>query len=192
MVVRISLLLTVLLTGNAVAVEEPEFDILAKTDDYEIRRYQAYVVAEVDVNGSNADNKAFRILAGYIFGDNNERKKMQMTAPVESRASGEDSAVTYAFVMESKYTLATLPLPGDARIRLQERPRRTVAVRRFSGRWSEANVGRNEAKLLRDLRESGIRALGDVQLARYNSPFTPWFMRRNEVIVPIEWPESDQ
>ncbi len=170
------------------ALEEPEYDVIAANDDYEIRRYLPYVVAEVDVAGRSADNRAFRMLAGYIFGDNDSREKMQMTAPVESRENSATSEKTYAFVMESKYTLATLPAPSDERIRLLERPARTVAVRRFSGRWSESNVRKHETQLLRDLARNGIVLQGDLELARYNSPFTPWFLRRNEIIVPIDWP----
>lgn len=186
------LLFTILLASNAMALEEPEFDVIAATDDYEIRRYLPYLVAEVDVAGDSADNQAFRMLAGYIFGDNDSRKKMQMTAPVESRENSAASAVTYAFVMEGKYTLATLPAPNDERIRLLERPARTVAVRKFSGRWSESNVKKHQAQLLRDLEENGIKPQGDVELARYNSPFTPWFLRRNEIIVSIDWSAPDQ
>jgi len=132
------------------------------------------------------------MLAGYIFGDNDSREKMQMTAPVESREDSTASAVTYAFVMEGKYTLATLPAPNDERIRLLERPARTVAVRKFSGRWSESNVKKHQAQLLRDLGENGIKPQGDVELARYNSPFTPWFLRRNEIIIPISWSAPDR
>lgn len=189
MLVRLFLLLTLLLTTNAVALEEPEFEILAKTGSYEIRRYKPYIVAEVDVAGSAADNQAFRMLAGYIFGDNEQGAKMQMTAPVESRDVPEGSAATYAFVMEGKYTLGTLPSPNDERIRLLERPERVVAVRRFSGRWSEANISSNGERLLRDLGGNGLKTVGDIELARYNSPFTPWFLRRNEIIVPIAWSE---
>ena len=188
----ILLLLAILLASNAMALEEPEFDVIAATDDYEIRRYLPYLVAEVDVAGDSADNRAFRMLAGYIFGDNAGREKMQMTAPVESRENKEAAALTYAFVMEGKYTLATLPAPNDERIRLLERPARIVAARRFSGRWSESNVTKHQAALLRKLEEDGIRPRGDAELARYNSPFTPWFLRRNEIIVPIDWPATDQ
>ena len=185
------LLLTMLLVNTAMALEEPEFAVLATTDDYEIRHYPPYIVAEVDVAGGSADNRAFRMLAGYIFGDNDGEEKMAMTAPVESREKSDNSAVTYAFVMEGKYTLATLPRPNDQRIRLLERPARTVAVRKFSGRWSESNVSRHREQLLRDLDADGVRRQGGVELARYNSPFTPWFLRRNEIIVPVDWSQAD-
>ena len=82
--------------------------------------------------------------------------------------------------------LANLPTPNDERIRLREKPARIVAVRRFSGRWSDKNVDQHEQRLLEDLQGLGIEAAGPPELARYNSPFTPWFLRRNEIIVPVD------
>lgn len=166
----------------AMAIEEPEYEILQVAENVDFRRYDPYIVAAVDVRGAAADRTAFRILAGYIFGDNSSGEKMAMTAPVEKR--GDE----YAFVMERKYSMETLPRPADDRIRLQIRQPRIVAVRRFSGRWSARNIARNEQALLEDLVEMGIETSGPPELARYNSPFMPWFLRRNEIIVPVIWP----
>jgi hypothetical protein len=173
---------------SAVALEEPEYEVIAETAAYEVRRYQPYVVAEVDVRGKSADSQGFRALAGYIFGDNEASEKMQMTAPVESREADDGNDITYAFVMESKYTLETLPNPNNERIRLRNKPSRVVAALRFSGRWTEANVAKHERQLLSALQADGITRLGKLELARYNSPFTPWFLRRNELMVAIDWP----
>ena len=187
------------------ATEEPAYEVLLETRHYEVRRYEPYIVAEVDVEGdmSSAGNTAFRILANYIFGDNEPGVKMAMTAPVESRAKsrGEkmamtrpvlsdapetgESVYTYAFVMEAKYTLNTLPAPRDSRIRIYEKPARTVAVRRYSGRWTEANYRKHEATLLQALATDRLATIGTPILARYNAPFTPWFMRRNEVQIEL-------
>lgn len=172
------------------ALEEPEFRVLAATPDYEIRSYEPYVVAEVDVRGQSADSQGFRTLAGFIFGDNKNNEKMAMTAPVESRDADEGDAVTYTFVMEDKYTLETLPTPNDERIRIREKAARIVAVRRFSGRWTEKNMANHETELLESLEEDTVETSGAVELARYNGPFTPWFMRRNELIVPVNWPPA--
>lgn len=185
------------------AIEEPDFDILASYDTYEVRRYSPYLVAEVDVVGNDSDSRAFRILAGYIFGDNQQSEKMQMTAPVETRepppgqkmamtapvisGTANDATATYAFVMERKYTLDTLPRPNDERIRLLERPERVVAVRRYSGGWSEARYADNKKALLDALTRDNLSVTGPAELARYDSPFKPWFLRRNEVWVPINW-----
>jgi hypothetical protein len=175
------------LGGVAMALEEPDYEVLLKTDEIEFRRYEPYLVAEVTVSGKSAGNEAFRVLAGYIFGDNDGDVKMQMTAPVESRdvANGEHVYQDYAFVMEKSYSLDSLPVPNDERIRIRERPSRIVAVREFSGRWSEQNISRHQQDLLDDLRSIGVEITGSPELARYNSPFTPWFLRRNEIVVPV-------
>ena len=193
-----------LLATTTMAIEEPSYEVLEQASEYEVRRYAPYLVAEVDVEGDfgEAGNKAFRLLSGYIFGDNQAEEEMSMTAPVESRpkeegvrmsmtapvtstASASDE-YTYAFVMERKYTLGTLPQPRDPRIRLKEIAARVMAVRRYSGRWTEANYRKNEAKLMEALSADGRHVIGASILARYNSPFTPWFLRRNEVLIPVE------
>jgi hypothetical protein len=191
----------------AMAIEEPAFDGLVTADDYEIRRYAPYIVAEVDVDGDmkKAGNDAFRILAGYIFGDNEPGQKMAMTAPVtttpadqgqrmnmtapvlSSPADDSNEAYTYAFVMESRFSMESLPKPLDSRIRLVEIPAKVVAVRRYSGSWSNKNFLKNRDTLLAALQDDGVVLSGQPWLARYNSPFTPWFLRRNEVLVEIEW-----
>ncbi len=176
---------------SAMAIEEPDFDVLAERESYEVRRYDPYLVAEVDVVGDGSDGRAFRTLAAYIFGANEGREKMQMTAPVESRDKSPDDedATTYAFVMERKYTLDTLPQPEDKSIRLLERPGRVLAVRRYSGGWSESKFAGNRRALLDALTRDKITVAGDAELARYDSPFKPSFLRRNEVLIPIVWPE---
>ncbi len=192
------------------AYEEPFYDVIEQADEYEVRRYAPYLVAEVDVEGDfgKAGNKAFRLLAGYIFGDNQTEEKMSMTAPVESRfkqegvrmsmttpvtstASATDQ-YTYAFVMERKFTLDTLPQPRDPRIRLREQVARVMAVHRYSGRWTEENYRKHEAKLMEALSADDRRPIETPILARYNSPFTPWFMRRNEIMVEIEWADGGE
>jgi hypothetical protein len=190
------------------AIEEPSYEVLEQASEYEVRRYASYLVAEVDVEGDfgEAGNKAFRLLSGYIFGDNQTEEQMSMTAPVESRPKEEgvrmsmtapvtstasaSEEYTYAFVMERKYTLDTLPQPRDPRIRLKELAARVMAVRRYSGRWTEGNYRKNEAKLMEALSADGRYPIGAPILARYNSPFTPWFLRRNEVMAEIDWPED--
>jgi len=182
----------ILMVQPAMAIEEPEFEVLQSNDDYEVRMYAPHIVAEVDVEGDDGDpgRAAFRILAGYIFGDNEAETKMSMTAPVTSQAGGEGEGelYTYAFFMESEYTMETLPKPMDARIRLVEKPARVVAARRYSGSWSTSNYQKNESVLMAALANDGVVLSGEPYLARYNSPFTLWFMRRNELLVEVEWP----
>jgi hypothetical protein len=201
--IRPTAVLAILLTGGVVAnaIEEPAFEVVESTDVYEVRRYAPYIVAETTVNGDfgSAGGKAFRILAGYIFGNNEDSTKMKMTAPVETRpalestsmvTSGKNgsSAYTVGFVMESQYGLDTLPAPKDGRVSLREVPARTVAALRYSGRWTEGNYQKHERRLLVALDDDGYATIAPPMLARYNGPMTPWFLRRNEVLVEVEKP----
>lgn len=202
-------LLSLLLARSVMALEEPSYVVVAKTADYEIRRYEPYLVAEVDVQGGfdTAGNQAFRKLAGYIFGDNQPAEKMRMTAPVESQRSqtgvamnmtapvtsvaggAGDEVYTYAFVMERRYTMETLPEPLDPDIRIVMRPERFVAARRYSGRWTHDNYREQESALLAALAADGVRTTGSPMLARYDAPFKPFFLRRNEVLIDVQWDE---
>lgn len=206
----IRMIIVIALASNwsqAMAIEEPEYAVIHATDDYEIRRYAPYIVAEVDVPGGfgEAGNTAFRQLAGYIFGDNEPQEKMAMTAPVESREAqrgermkmtapvlsesraDQGDVYTYAFVMERKYTLDTLPKPLNSDIRIVQRPSRIVAAHRYSGRWTEDNYREHEKRLLDALAADGVEIVGKPLLARYDAPFTPWFLRRNEIQVEVAW-----
>ncbi len=195
-------LLIFLIPVMAMAIEEPDYQVVGQYDDFELRLYAPYIVAEVDVQGEfdQSDNNAFRILAGYIFGDNAASEKMAMTAPVESTrtakgekmamtapvtatAASDDGRTTYAFVMERKYTLQTLPVPNDSRIRIRSMPERTMAVHRYSGRWTEDKYLQKEEALRSALAARGAQTVGDPVLARYNSPFSLPFLRRNEVMI---------
>ena len=203
------ILAVMLATSQAMAYEEPQYQVLDSTKDYEIRRYAPYIVAEVDVDGDLAASgrDAFRRLAGYIFGGNREQLKMQMTIPVEtapvigageipaeksavSVVSRQNDAYRYGFVMESRYSLDTLPQPADPGIKIRQKPARTIAARTFSGRWSENRISKAEQTLLAALDRDGLSVAGPPMLARYNGPLTPWFLRRNEIWVELREPSS--
>jgi hypothetical protein len=197
----------VMLPVVASALEEPEYTVIGSYDQFELRHYPPYLVAEIDVPGGFDDggNGAFRILAGYIFGDNRSAEKMRMTAPVEAtpaRSSekmamtapvtatdAKDGMTTFAFVMERKYTPETLPAPNDDRIRIREMPERMVAVRRYSGRWTQSRFQDNLGTLDQALADAGLKAVGAPVLARYNSPFSLPVFRRNEVMIEVVQPE---
>ena len=199
-----SLLIFIFWGTNLSALEEPKYSVLKEYENFEIRNYDSYLVAEVDIEGSynKTGNEAFRILAGYIFGDNQSSTKMNMTAPVESEAiqSSEKmnmtapvfsnknfNGYTYRFVMESKYTQETLPVPNNSKIRITEIKDRVMAVISFSGRWSQKNFEKHEQILVNDLKNEGIGVASEAIYARYNAPFTPWFLRRNEIMFEIEY-----
>ena len=199
-----SLLVFIFWGTNLSALEEPKYSVLKEYETFEIRSYDSYLVAEVDVEGAynETGNEAFRILAGYIFGDNQSSMKMNMTAPVESEAiqpsermnmtapvfsNKNINGYTYRFVMESKYTQETLPVPNNSKIRITEIKNRVMAVIGFSGRWSQKNFEKHEQILVNDLKNEGIGVASEAIYARYNAPFTPWFLRRNEIMYEIDY-----
>ena len=182
------------------AIEEPDYEVIKKFDQVELRRYAPYVVAEVvlDSAAEDAGNQAFPILAGYIFGKNKGEKKFAMTAPVMQAAAPvrmdmtapvTQSAVTggmrVQFVLPKGVTLATAPEPIDPRVQIREVPAGTWAVIRYSGTWSQSNYLEHLAALKASLQAQGVATQGEPVLARYNAPFTPWFMRRNEVWLAL-------
>ena len=182
------------------AIDEPDYEVIRKFDNVELRRYAPYVVAEVvlDTPAEDAGSKAFPILAGYIFGKNKGEKKFAMTAPVTQTAApvrmDMTAPVTQAavaggtsvqFVLPKEVTLATAPEPVDPRVQLRVVPAATWAVIRYSGTWSQSNYLEHLAELKASLDSAGVATQGEPVFARYDAPFTPWFMRRNEVWLAL-------
>jgi hypothetical protein len=189
-----------LMSPMASAIEEPKYTVVRQYDGFEIREYAPYLVAEVVVPGpaDEAGNQGFRILAGYIFGKNKGERKIAMTAPVAQApapAKIEMTApVTQAaanggyvvqFMMPSEYTLETLPEPLDPQVKLKEIAGARFAVIRYSGTWSERNYKEHLEKLERGVEAAGLRTTGSPIYSRYNAPFVPWFMRRNEIWLKL-------
>jgi hypothetical protein len=201
MICWLTLLLLALTPMLASAIEEPRHELLRQIgEQVELRRYAPYVVAEVvlDAQAAEAGNRAFPILAGYIFGKNKGERTMAMTAPVTQTAAPVKMAMTapvtqspvgngtrVQFVLPSSVTLATAPEPIDPRVRLREEPAATWAVIRYSGTWSQARFDEHLAALRTALAAEGVQTEGEPVWARYNGPMTPWFMRRNEIWLAV-------
>ncbi len=182
------------------AIEEPDYQVIRKIDNVELRHYAPYVVAEVvlDTPAEDAGSQAFPILAGYIFGKNKGEKTFAMTAPVTQTAApirmDMTAPVTQAavaggmqvqFVLPKGVTLATAPEPIDPRVQLRLVPAGTWAVIRYSGTWSQSNYLEHLDVLKAALQAAGVATQGEPVLARYNAPFTPWFLRRNEIWLAL-------
>ena len=194
------LLLMAAIGTPAMATEEPKFTLILKEGPFEIRDYEPTVVAEVQVSGSQdrASSQGFRLLAGYIFGGNTRRQSIAMTAPVAQQRTSETVAMTapvtstgsgtewtVRFTMPSEHTMETLPVPNDPRVVLRVEPGQRMALIRFSGIADSRQVERRMVELDRELQSRNLRRTGPTQLAQYDPPWTLWFMRRNEVMVPI-------
>lgn len=172
---------------SALAVETPKYSVEAGQGDFELRRYSGMVVASVDRSGSRqaAVRSAFSPLASYIFAKNRAGEKIAMTAPVTQEPSSD--GWTVSFIMPAGRTVDDLPLPaGDVRLENVE-PRLMAAVR-FSGRWSDKRFNEQSQRLSDWVAQQGMTIVGDMEFAYYNDPFTPAFMRRNEVMVEVKRP----
>jgi len=182
------------------ATEEPEFQIVRAFSGIELRQYAGYAVAEVVVPGpaGDAGSQAFPILAGYIFGKNKGERKLAMTAPVTQTAapvklemtapvtqSAAPGGFLVQFVLPKGVTAESAPEPLDARGQLRDVPPSRVAVIRYSGFWSASNDGQHLEQLQAALREAKLSWVGEPVLSRYNPPFTPWFLRRNEIWLAL-------
>jgi hypothetical protein len=180
--------------------EQQPYELVRQTPDYELRRYPSHVVAETlvrDAAFEDAGNRAFRSLFGYISGENTARQSIGMTAPVVQSPSSRiamtapvvqqqsEDGFLVAFVLPASMTEATAPVPARSDVRLRTVAERTVAAVRFSGRWTRASWESHRAALLASLSANGLVAIGVPRFARFDPPYTPWFLRRNEVLVDI-------
>ena len=200
----------ILMSFTAQAIEQPEYSVVQTNDVYEIRKYEPYIVAEVVVPGpeSEAGNQAFSLLGGYIFGKNKGERKLEMTAPVVQTPVSAPTLAPAAstkiemtapvvqtptangflvqFMMPRAYTLATLPEPLDPKVKLRQVEGKTVAAHRYSGSWSQSNYDEHLDILKQALAKAGLKTQGEPLYSRYNAPFTPWFLRKNEIWFNIQ------
>lgn len=167
------------------SIETPNYTVMDASGPFEIRQYPAMVLASFNADGSRGDavRKAFSPLANYIFAKERDDDKIAMTAPVTQLPG--DQGWTVSFIMPAERTLADLPSPpGD--ILLVELQPRTVAAHRFSGRWTDQRFEDAASDLRVWLRERGVMASETTEFAYYNDPFTPPFLRRNEVLIELQ------
>jgi hypothetical protein len=201
-VIYTNLLLLLIMTGGCAGVsEEAKYSVVLKEDGHELRRYNPQIVAETILEGEfdEVGNKAFRLLFDYISGNNTNNKQIPMTAPVSQEKEGEKIPMTapvsqeqrgdqwsISFLMPSSYTMQTLPAPLDHRVHLLEVPGRLMATITYSGTWSQKRYDFHKKKLFDWMTEKQLVQAGEPIYARYNPPFTLWFMRRNEVLIPVK------
>ncbi|MCX7068245.1 MAG: heme-binding protein [Methylococcales bacterium] len=185
---------------NTMATEEAKYTVVKKDDSFEIRDYPPHVVAEIIVEGEleNAGSKAFNSLFRYISGDNHTRNKVAMTSPVSQQPVSQkinmtapvgqqriDDKWAVSFMMPDRYTLETLPVPDNSNVTLRQVPARRIASVRYSGFWSEKSYLENKSQLETWINKNKLTIVGDAVWARYDAPFTPWFLRRNEILIPV-------
>jgi len=190
-----------LVSPAARAIEEPSYTVERKLGDVEIRAYAPYVVAEVVVPGpaDSAGNRAFPLLAGYIFGRNKGERKMAMTAPVTQTAApmkmemtapvtqtAAEGGFVVQFVLPREVTIDRAPEPLDARVKVREVAAARWATITFSGLWSADNYERHLARLREEVAAAGLQVQGEPMWSRYDAPWKPWFLRRNEIWLALK------
>ncbi len=195
----------------AYTVETLSYEVLDKKENYEIRKYSPYIAMQVEIDEENTNealNAGFRVLAGYIFGDNQGNRKVAMTAPVieqkenikESTKWGASVSMT-APVMEQKntedkrvitftapkeYTIDTLPRPNTDKIKFVQVSAKKYAVHRFTWYYTAERIEEKKKYLKEILGKDNLKILGEPMFAGYNGPGTIPFLMRNEILIEVE------
>lgn len=179
------------------SAESVPYERLRTLDGVELREYPQTVLVETMAPDQRT---AFRRLFAYISGDNEAAESISMTTPVETQAgesvamtapvrsesaAGTDDEVRISFYLPSEYSPETAPIPTDPTVRLVTEPAKRVAVKRFSWYAPDWRVSRQTQRLLSTVEKEGVDPAGEPYLLRYNDPWTPPFMRRNEVAVAV-------
>jgi hypothetical protein len=182
------------------ALDTPDYKVLRKSGNVELRSYDDFISAQVKVEGRDhreAANAGFRILAAYIFGDNVSSHKIGMTKPVAVEGSSEriemtapvtvegGEEYTVSFVMPRRYDIDTLPKPNDSRITFTKTHLGTVAAIRFSGFFSARNIEKGMSELKAWISKEKLETKGEYIVAGYDPPYKPWFLKRNEVLIRV-------
>ena len=181
-----SIMLVAPTIGNA--IESLGFKRTDQLDDVEVRIYERHLLASVDVDGSfkDAGNAAFRPLFRYISGRNADNLKIAMTAPViQSPSRKDDANWTVSFVMPAPLLNTGAPNPTAKQVEIVERSEQLIAALPYSGSWRISLFEENKEKLIQLLAQSQYSVCGEVMWARHNAPFTPWFLKKNEVLIPV-------
>lgn len=184
--------------------EQQPYTVLGEYPGFELRHYPGHVLAQVTVNAGfeGAGNTGFRHLFAYISGKNSSRAVLEpyppgevrfaetlaMTAPVLLEPSPVPGAYSVAFILPADLTALTAPVPEDPAVSIVPVPGQTGAAASFTGRWSEANYRGHLAGLLGALSAEGFTPVGSPRFARFDPPYRPWFLRRNEVIQDVDGP----
>jgi len=181
--------------------EQQPYEVVRAYEGFELRRYPAFTMAEVTIASSfeQAGSSAFRLLFAYISGANRVRASIEMTSPVvqaqkvamtapvvqHTDASGEHIV---AFVLPAGLTVETAPEPSDPRVKVVAHAGGLAAATRYSGRWSQASYQGHCTRLESAIALEGFRSIGPPRFARFDPPFKPWFLRRNEVVIDVADP----
>ena len=167
--------------------ETPEYDVLEKSGNFEVRVYPKMLIASIQKEGSRdlALRQSFPYLANYISGKYRKGPKISMTVPVvQARLDHKESWKVF-FIMPKEYLLKNMPSPNTDSIKLKELKELKVAVIQFSGPWTDKNFNEKIQLLNNWLLLKKLSGPLNIMYAFYNGPTTPSFLRRNEILMEI-------
>tara|TARA_B100001750_G_C15513582_1_gene605383 strand:+ start:1581 stop:2168 length:588 start_codon:yes stop_codon:yes gene_type:complete len=188
---RTTALLIIIITslGHIMAIETPDYHLISKSGDFEIREYAPMVIARTEVKSAykEATYTGFRRIANYIFGGNDKQLNITMTAPVISnRLEKNHELYEVIFVMPKQHTLKSLPEPDLSNVYLEERKFGKVVSVSFGG-WATKNRANHYKQILQNyMKSQSIDRIGDFMIAQYNSPWVIPPFRKNEIMVRIK------
>ncbi len=181
-----ALIVLLILNINIMANEEPDYTVLKKESEIEIRQYKNFLTASIEIEGNRKEaiGKGFRFLFKYISGENKNKESISMTIPVMQKSSGNNKW-NVSFVVPKKFDIKNAPQPDNVNIQLKNNSDLKVIAITFSGLFSDGNIEENETKLRNYIKEKGIKIEDPAIYAGYNAPWTPWFLKRNEVMFKL-------
>ncbi len=166
--------------------ESAEYSVVESAGAFEIRKYPDLVLVKTKMKpSSQGDDGGFMKLFGYISGENEAEEKIAMTTPVFMEQPSENSAGSMGFVMPSSQA-DSVPKPTNEDVRVGRREGGLFAVYRFAGEMDDASLASAEQKLREWIKSKDLRPVGNAERAGYDPPFTPGFLRRNEILVRLE------
>lgn len=162
------------------------YEIIESFDDIEIRKYEPFFIVSVETE-KMIGSEGFRRLFNYISGDNKEGKEIPMTAPVLNRIS--EKASSMAFVMPEEFSKDNIPQPLKEELIIKEMPAGYYAVLSFKGFNNESKIKLKIEALKYLLEKHNLKEQSDFYLARFDPPFTLPPLRKNEILVKIQYDE---
>lgn len=166
----------------SVSTEKISYSILDELDEgVEIRQYENLTLIFTTANDTNS---AFSTLAKYISGNNRDNTRIEMTTPVLSH--GRAGSVNMPFILPEGYDPNNAPTPDNKNVIVTSMSSRKLATITFSGYVSDSSYEEHRTQLEQVLKDQGITTKGEYFLMRYNPPWVPPTLMRNEVAVEVE------
>ncbi len=164
--------------------ESAPYTVVRESGKFQVRDYPPLNVVETPMaRGSTGSDGSFNRLFRYISGGNEAKQKIAMTTPVFM--SGNETNATMAFVMPATMKPGDVPKPSDGNVKVSELPAGRFAVLRYSGTRSASNEDEALEELRAWMKSKGIKELSSPIYGYFDPPWTPSFLRRNEVMVRI-------